>query len=197
MAYSWNFKTDQESYGFEYKGDIYFAVPYLYSTTNNRVMKFDTSSGGWHIFDIPMNRPTVINDDIAFGGTTGGYVYKYPFGTNDNGAAINSYWKSKDYMGNNPYVEKEFQRISVIAGKSNGSSLDVTYTVDSNTDYDYSISLTPDIANFVRNNRVLQLGGTGQFFNLQIGNNAANQPWTFYGASIDYIEKPWRVIPEE
>ena len=197
LSYSWNFATDKQSAAFEYLGNIYFSVPYNFSTTNNRILKLDTENTGWTIFDIPMNYPVVINDEVKFGSPTGGDVYRYPYGNTDNGAAIESYWKTKDFIGNNPYVEKEFQRISVISGTNGGSTLNVTYTLDTNESTTYAISLTSTTANFVRNNRVLPLGDTSQFFNLQIGNNAADQPWSFYGASIDYVEKPWRVLPEE
>ena len=193
LKYARNFATDSQSAAFEYLGDIYFSVPYNFSTTNNRVLKLDTKRMGWSIFDIPMNYPVTISDSVWFGSPTGGYVYTYPYGNSDNGAAINSYWKTKDFIGSNPYTEKEFQRLSVIAGASGGSSLTATYTIDTANSTSYNIALTSTTANFVRNNRALELGGTGQFFNLNVGNNAADQPWSFYGASVDYVEKPWRV----
>jgi hypothetical protein len=196
-AYSWTFTTDKLSSAFVFKNDIYFSVPYMQSATNNRTMKLDVDSGGWQIFDIGANAPLVIGDYTYFGSPTAGYWFQYPVGDNDNGAAINSYWKTKTYVGDNPYVEKAFNSMSVIAGSNFNSSLDVTYTLDTSTNTTYSIALTDSAADFVRNNRQLSSGDSGQFFNMQIGNNAADQPWSFYGASIDYSNNPWRVIPEE
>lgn len=196
LSYSWSRTPYKMANAFEYKGDIYFSVPYNNSLSNNRLLKFDTKTAGWNIFDIPLNSP-IVDDYVYFGSPIGGYVYQYPYGDNDNGAAINSYWKSKNYVGANPYVEKQFQRMSVIAGSDFGSTLDVTYMMDTSTSTSYTISLTSSTADFVRNNRALPVGEIGTFFNLQIGNNAANQPWSFFGASVGYSEEPWRVLPEE
>jgi hypothetical protein len=192
-----SYSTQHQASAFEYLGDIYFTVPYNNATANNRVMKLDTSSAGWQILGIPMNSPMFVTDSIYFGSVTGGYMYKYPIGNSDNGAAINSYWKTKNFIGDNPYVERQYQTLSMIAGSNAGSSLDVTYTMDTTTSTAYTIDLTSSTAGFVRNNRALPIGERGTFFNLQIGNNAVNQPWTFYGTNITYTDEPWRVIPED
>ena len=196
LQFSWNIATDKMSNAFEYKGNIYFGVPYASSLTNNRLLKFDIEKAAWYPFDIAVNSPMSIDEYVFFGSPTSGYLYRYPLGDSDNTAAINSYWKSKNYIGGNPYVEKTFQRLSIIAGSSYGSNLAVTYTMDTATSTAYTINLTSNTATFVRNNRNLQLGGIGTFFNLQVGNNATNQPWKFFGASVDYADDPWRVLPE-
>ena len=192
---SWTTTPDKMANAFEYLGDIYFSVPYL-ALSNTRLLKFDTAAAGWNIFDIGVNSPLNIDGSIWFGSPTGAYIYQYPSGDNDNGNAINSHWKSKNYIGSNPYVEKQFQRLSLIAGSDYGSSLDITYTMDTSTSTSYSLSLTSTTSDFVRNNRALPVGEIGTFFNLKIGNNAINQPWSFYGASVDYSDEVWRVMPE-
>lgn len=189
---SWSRLPDKMANAFEYKGDIYFSVPYSDSLSNNRVLKLDIGSGGWNVFDIPLNSPLSIDEYVYFGSPTTYSIYQYPSGNTDNGAAINSYWKSKNFIGSNPYVDKQWERLSLVVGSDYGSNLDVTYTLDTATSTSYTISLTSTTADFVRNNRQLPLGDTGSFFNLRIGNNSTT-PWRFFGASIDYILNPWRV----
>lgn len=197
LSYSWSRSPDKLANAFEYKGDIYFGVPYNNSLSNNRLLKFDVTTGGWNVFDIAENSPLSIDEYVYFGSPTSGNIYQYPIGDSDAGTAINSYWKSKNYIGTNPYVEKKFLKMSIIVGSDYGSNLDVTYTMDTSTSTTYSISLTSSTAEFVRNNRALPFGDTGAFFNLQVGNNAANHPWSFYGANIEYENEPWRVIPQD
>lgn len=192
LSLAWNITPEPTSAAFEFKGDIYFSLPYQ-DTKNSRVLKLDLATVGWNVFDIPMNSPMVIDDYIYFGSPTAGKTYYYPIGDTDAGDAINSYWKTKNFVGTNPYVEKQYQTVSIIAGSDYGSSLDITYTMDTSTSTSYTISLTSSTADFVRNNRQLPIGELGAFFNMQIGNNAADQPWTFYGASIEYKDDPWRV----
>jgi hypothetical protein len=193
ITYSWNLTTDKQAWGFVYDSDIYFSVPYQKSTKNNRLLKLDTGSMGWTVFDIALNAPIVDGGNLLFGSPDNSNIFSYPVGDNDNGAAINSYWKSKDFVGADPYVEKQYEKISLIAGSDFGSSLDVTYTMDTATSTTYSVSLTSNTSSFLRDNRQLPLGETGAFFNLQVGNNAADQPWTFFGAKIDYKDDPWTV----
>lgn len=189
---SWSRLPDKMANAFEYKGDIYFSVPYSDSLSNNRVLKLDIGSGGWNVFDIPLNSPLSIDEYVYFGSPTTYSIYQYPSGNTDNGAAINSYWKTKNFIGSNPYVDKQWERLSLVVGSDYGSNLDVTYTLDTATSTSYTVSLTSTTADFVRNNRQLPLGDTGSFFNLRIGNNSTT-PWRFFGASIDYILNPWRV----
>ena len=193
LSYLWNIQTDKMASAFEFKGDVYFSVPYSNSVSNNRLLKLDLTSNGWNVFDIPISAPLNISDNIYFGSPTGGYIYQYPSGDSDNGAAINSYWKSKDFIGVDPYVDNEYQRMSIIAGSDYGSTMNVTYTLDTATSTTYNIALTSTTAGFVRNNRSLPFGDNGSMINLRIGNNAANQPWSFFGAGIDYKKNSWRV----
>ena len=196
LLYSWSVVPDGLANAFEYQGDIYFSVPYNYSVSNNRLLRLDLINNGWSVFDLAVNSPLSLDQYVYFGSPVTGNIYQYPSGDSDNGSAINSYWKSKNYIGSNPYVEKQFNTMSLIMGSDYGSSLDISYTMDTATTTSFSIALTSTTANFVRNNRALPFGNIGTFFNLQVGNNVADQPWTFYGASVDYTDNAWRVIPE-
>lgn len=187
----------ERSYAFKYDKNIYYSMSNgLTQSTNNLTMKMDLLNSGWYPFDIPINAPVLHPDNsFLFGSTTNGKIYKYPQGDSDAGAAIDSYWKTKNFAGDNPYVEKTFSRISLIAGAAAGSTLDATYTINMDTATTYSILLTSSTREFIHYNQWLPTESYGSFFNLQIGNNAVNQPWNFYGASIEYVDRPWQVMP--
>jgi len=196
IGYSYGVVTAHLAQGFEYLGDIYFTVPYAGSTVNNRVMKLDLDAGGWSIFDIAMNAPLVIADNVHFGSPSLGKIYTYPSGNNDDGVAINGYWKSKDYMGDNVYVERTFDKLSAFFNADYSSDLDLTYNIEPTTSTTVNIGLTQtDNSKYIRYNRQLPSGTWGTIFNIQIGNNAANKPFRFYGAQIDYTNDGWRAYP--
>ena len=152
ISFSWSRLPDKLANAFEYKGDIYFGVPYADSLSNNRVLKLDIG-GGWNVFDVALNSPLSIDEYVYFGSPTSYSIYQYPAGDSDNGSAINSYWKSKDFIGVDPYVDNEYQRMSIIAGSDYGSTMNVTYTLDTATSTTYNILLTSTTAGFIRNNR--------------------------------------------
>lgn len=196
IGYSYGLTTAHLAQGFEYLGDIYFAVPYSGSTTNNRVIKLDLNAGGWTIFDIAMNAPLVSGNSVHFGSPTGGKIYTYPLGNSDEGVAINSYWKSKDFMGDNVYVERNFDKLSIFLDSDYSSDVDATYTIEPSTSITYNIPLTQtDGSKYIRNNRQLPMGTRGTIFNLQLSNNAADKPWRFFGSNIEYTNDGWIVYP--
>jgi hypothetical protein len=184
------------SIGFEYKGDIFFSVPYSGSTSNNRVMKLDLNAGGWSIFDIAMNAPLIIGNNVHFGSPTDSKLFTYPSGNNDNGVAVNAYWKSKDYMGDNIYVERTFDKLSAFFDSDYSSNIDVTYNIEPSTAITYNVDLTQtDGSKYIRNNRQLPMGTRGSLFNLKVSNNATNLPFRFYGAVVDYTNDGWTPYP--
>lgn len=196
LTYNYSFVYVKMASAFEYLGDIYFAVPYLGSVTNNRVMKYDISAGGWTIFDIPMNAPLISGNNVHFGSPTDGKIYTYPSGGNDNGAAINAYWKSKDYMGDNVYVTRTFDKLSLFMDSDYSSDVDATYSIEPSTSITYNIALTQtDGSLYIRNNRQLPAGTSGSIFNLKLANNAADKPFRFFGSVIDYTDDSWAVYP--
>lgn len=188
--------TPARTYAFKYDKDIFFTVPYGQTqTTNNRLLKLDLQTGGWWIWDIAMNTPIDDNKYLYFGNPSTGHTYYYPSGYTDNGSAITSYWQDKDHSGNNIYKEKKFNKISTIFGSNSGTSLDVTYQINTSSAITYAVNLT-DSKTYVNNNRSLNIDSIlGNYINLKFSNSTVNQPWKFYGANIEYVEKPWRVLP--
>lgn len=160
------------------------------STTNNRVLLYDMLNQGWLLYDIPSNGFYVKNNDLYFGGSSSGYIFKFGDVENDNGSAINSYWKSKDYFGGDPFTTQELANISLAAKTVSNSSMTVTYTTNGSSSSVFTFPMSSSRA-FVGLNKNLPAGTVGSNFNIQFGNNAADQPWELFGAQIGIRPKSW------
>jgi hypothetical protein len=123
-------------------------------------------------------------------------VYLIDSGDTDNGSAITSYWKSKDFLSSAPYQEKIYSNVSILAKTQTGSNIDMTHTVNTSTSITNNFSLTDAEGNSIKRiNYYLPSGTFGTFFNLQFGNDDTNAPWEVYGFQYTYEPKPWRVLP--
>lgn len=160
-------------------------------TTNNRIIKFDLLNQGWLLYDIPANGMYVLNGNLYFGNANSGKIEKYGSNDDDDGAAINSYWKSKDFFGSDPFLEKELTSFSFIGTAVSNSSMTVTYTTDGNSSTSYTIPLSNGSNAFRWSLRPLQAGAVGHGFNVKMGNNAASQPWEIYAAQFGLSPRPW------
>lgn len=161
-------------------------------TMNNQVQRFDLINQGWTIYDIAANGLMVRNQDLYFGDVSSGYIYKFGGVNDDNGTAIEAYWKSKDFVMGNPFVEKEIDRVSVAAASVGGSSVTVTYTLDGSTSSAYSAELFDSESTFIKNNRRLPVGEVGSIFNIKIGNDAVDNPFEIFAIQYGVKPKVWR-----
>lgn len=192
--------TAPPSYGIYWNNALYWAGSST-GTTNNLTFKYDLLHQTWHKFDIPMNAPTVFNNIFYFGSASTNKVYKYSniregFGpTSDEGAAINSYWQSKNFSGGNPFIENIWNSISLVARKGQGSAA-ITSAWKANGGNSgsgsYNINLNTN-DNVVRSNYYMPTGTRGTFFNLNISNNSI-YPFEILGIMLDFKPQPWRPL---
>ncbi len=180
------------------KNSIYWTSSINNSSTNNRFLKYDLNRQEWFPFDLAVSAPRFINNYLYFGSSTGGYWNLYGNGaTSDNGSAINSYFKTKDFGGDSAFSEKDWADVSIVARNAQTGSLNVTWTNNRYSTGTYIISLsTSGSVPYIRSNYYLPKTSPATFFNLQFGNNAANQPWEVDGYGLDYSILPWRVITQ-
>ena len=118
-----------------YDNKYILSLPYGSSTTNNLNLVYDYYAGGWVIWNIPANCWTIFRssgvDDLYFGSCTEGYVYKITKDTyNDNGAAINAYYKTKDFDSGSQANDKIYRRYFITLNKSDDFSLTIEHNVD-------------------------------------------------------------------
>ena len=157
---------------------------------------YDPRFDSWLKYSFPMEAAAKIGDSLYFGGVSTGVVYRWASGNTDNGSAITAYWKSKDYIGNDPYVEKDFLAYSFLAKTQSGSNLDLTYTINTSSVVKSNFSLTDiDGNSFHRINANVKHGRFGTFINFMFGNDDGDSPFEVYGFKYDYRPRPWRVLP--
>lgn len=165
--------------------DTYPSVSYI----------FDQRFQAWLKYSFPFYAPARSGDNIYYGSPSAGTVSQYPSGTSDSGSAITAYWKSKDFIGNDPFIEKDFNSWSFIANTQTGSNLDVTYTVDTTSTTVEAESLTdPNSVLFRRRNEHFPSGTFGTFINFKFGNDDLDAPFELFGFSFDFDPRPWRVL---
>src|SRR4029077_11501933 len=111
-------------------------------TYNNYVIKYDMINNGFVLYDIPMNGFYVRGGSLYFGSSLTGVVYKYGDVDNDNGSAINSFWKSKDFVnGVGPFQDDEFVRLSLLTTSVQNSTMTVTYTINGSSSAAFAMNL--------------------------------------------------------
>ena len=165
--------------------DTYPSVSYI----------FDQRFGSWLKYSFPFFAPSKSGANIYWGSPSVGKVYQYPSGSSDDSVAITAYWKSKDFVGVVPFVEKDFNYWSVMAKAETGSNIDMTYTIDTTSSTLTSISLTdPNSLTVRRRNDYFLNGLFGSFINFKFGNDDLSAPFELYGFTYDYTPRSWRVM---
>lgn len=183
------------------KNAIYWTSAINNSSSSNRVLKYDLNILQWFPMGLNANALREVNNQLYFGDSTAGKWYSYGNVQNDNGAAINSFWQSKDFhgtpnmSGNGAFNDTIWQDASVIARNQTSGSMTATWTTSQGAGSSYTISLsTTSTLNFVRANFTLPSTSPSPFFNIKFGNNVANNPWELDGLELGYYTNPW--IPE-
>jgi len=185
--------VEDKTYAVYHEDAIWWAVASGAGVTaNNYILRLDLFNRGWGLYNIGMNGMLIKDNNLFFGSVSSGYIYQFGSATNDNGSDIEAYWKSKDYPVSSLFTEKEFNRVSVAAASDAGSNVTLTYELDGSTSTNYSIGLEDANSDFIKNNRNLAAGETGQTINFKIGNDAADQPFEIFGIQFGYRSKPWR-----
>jgi hypothetical protein len=162
------------------------------SSTNNRIFYYDLLNQAWLIYDIASNGFLVENNILYIGDPSAGKVYRFGNVSTDNGSAINSYWKSKDFTGDNPFITNEFVQ-SDFAFSVAATTVTYTYTTDTKTATSVSIPLTDSNgASLIRRGFLLPPGKIGGFYNFKVGDSTTNPKWTFLGHKVHFNPLNWR-----
>lgn len=166
------------------------------ATVPNVSYVYDTRFDAWLKYNFPMDAAARVGDSLYFGGVSTGVVYQWPSGNTDAGSAITAFWKSKDFVGTDPTVEKWYKTLSFLTKTQTGSNLDITNTVNTSSATAENVSLTDSDGNLLhRINKKLPTGRKGTFFNVKFGNDDGDSPFEVYGIKFDYDVLPWRLLP--
>jgi hypothetical protein len=207
-----------------YKNKAYIAVTYGNSNvTNNRIYQFDYSISNlskkqkeaWVPWTgLNAAQFTVYNGNLYYGSSTAnGFVYKMEAGAyNDDGAAIDSYFWTKEFSGypedyNN---QKDFRFANLLIEKPGNYRMTVAYRTDSDSSSgsEFSVDLNPGTSlwgtmiwgidawseNVSQQDYTLNLGGTsGKRIQFKFSNqNTVNQSFKVHGINFSYNLKGQR-----
>jgi hypothetical protein len=105
-------------------------------TLNNNAYVYDFRQDAWYLWDnIPANCFAELDSFLYFGSRTNGNLYKFKKATdtlpyNDDGAAINSYWKSKVIAFDDEAHLKNVPKVMVMLKPNSRSSADLYFVTD-------------------------------------------------------------------
>lgn len=183
--------ASDKMYGIYFDYAAWFSVSLgTAATTNNKILRYDLLNQLWTVYDIPVNGFLTYNGALYLGDSTVGKTYLYGNSQSDNGATITAYWKSKDFFGNTPFIDKDMKTMSWYCKQSSGTTLSVAYTVNASSTTTYSVNLYDARSNVIRHNRNLPLT-TANVFSVQLGDTSSNRPWECYAGQYTYFPKPW------
>lgn len=174
------------------KNAVYWTSTINGAATTNRLLKFDRNLEQWYPFDIPALAPRMINNLLYFGGASSGTWNLYGGVDSDAGQNINAYWKSNDIGNDDPFVEKNFQTISILSRNNQSGSATATWTLSNSQTGAYSLSLSTGAGiSYARSNYKIPIVSPQQFINVKVGNNSST-PFEVLGLGVSWIARPWR-----
>jgi hypothetical protein len=161
-------------------------------SSNNYIFRRDLINQGWGLYNFGAGGMLVQGNRLYFGSVVDGKVFQFGSGTSDNGNAITSYWKSKDFTAGDPFVQSSLMQIDVFAKQNTGQSITSTYTMDTSTSTAYSVSLNSALNSYVQSRKLLPSGKTGYTFNLKLGDSSSTSNWEVFGFRMGYTTIPWK-----
>ncbi len=201
-----NFSRLQYTKSVIFDDDYYFTISTAGVSTNNRVMVFDTFNNAWTKFaGINANAIAVADDGIGENilvfGDYGGFVYKYPSGTNDAGSIIDTYYVTKNFSFPETAPIKDWKLLRIFANAEGNYNLDAELRADFvSAGALQSINLGGGTALWgtavfgvdLYGGQNLIIGRVevnleGNFFQVKFSNNNLDQPFEIRGYQI-YVE---------
>ncbi len=175
---------------------IWFAVSSSSNvSTDNEILYWDLLNGAWLVYDIAANGFLIENNRLYFGSPTTPKVFEFGAVTTDNALPINSYWRSKSFLGQDPFVQNEFQQADFVLGQSS-TTLTFTYTLDSKTSTVYNMTAYDPAASLIQRNFLLPVGKIGKYYDFKIGDNSSNAAWRLMGHRVHYNALNWKPVTQ-
>lgn len=171
---------------------VWIAVSSGTSGLNNRIQRWDILNQTWLLDDIAANGFLVDNNNLYFGSPSAGKIYKYGNGlTTDDSGSINAYWKSKNFAGDDPFVQKNWDQSDFVVKAASPTIMSVIYQLDGSTSTTYSMNLYHPTKTILHKGVNLS-GRIGTFYNVRFGDSSSNPRWEVFGYRSKYTPLPWR-----
>ena len=175
------------------KDAVYWTTAVDNAPYANRLLKYDRRLDSWYPWHLTAQAPKFINNNLYFGGSSSGTWNLFGTVDNDNGNAIDAFWKSKDVGGDAPFQEKNFRTLSLLNRNAGTGSLTATYTFSNAETGAYTVSLTTGTGiSYSRYNENLPNTSPTNFVNIKVGNNSS-VPFEVLGIGLTWEALPWSV----
>gem|GEM_PF-2723372 len=186
--------ASDQAYSIYFDNSIWFSVAYgAGQATNNYIFKNDLINDGWSIYNFGTGGFAVQNNSLYFGDTAAGNAFKFGTQNSDNGTAINSYWKSKDFTGQDPWMENQYKQLDSYFTKTENATATVAYALNtSTTSTSFSVGLSSSTQTMIVNKKLLPSGKFGNTFNYKVSDNSTTGQWEFLGFRMTFEPQPYR-----
>jgi len=186
--------ASDQAYSIYFDNSIWFSVAYgAGQATNNYIFKNDLINDGWSIYNFGTGGFAVQNNSLYFGDTAAGNAFKFGTQNSDNGTAINSYWKSKDFTGQDPWMENQYKQLDSYFTKTENATATVAYALNtSTTSTSFSVGLSSSTQTMIVNKKLLPSGKFGNTFNYKVSDNSTTGQWEFLGFRMTFDPQPYR-----
>lgn len=194
-AYWYEGAASDKAYSLFFDNAIWWSVAYgAGQSTNNRIFRYDLINKLWTQYDIGTGGMLQQNNYLYFGSTTTtGKIYKFGSGNSDDGVPITAYWKSKDFMGSDPWKENQYDILDSYYRANANQNLTVSYYLDtSTTTTSYTVNLSSDTHSVIRNKKRLPSGKIGGNFSVKFGDVSGSSSWELLGLRIQFTPLPYR-----
>ncbi len=187
--------SSDQAYMIYFDNAIWASIAYGVGVSSNTyIFRRDLINDGWGLYNFGAGGMLVQNNNLFFGDVAlSGRVFQFGSGTADNGAAINAFWKSKNFAGADPFLLNQLIQIDTIAKQNTGQALTSTYALDtSTTTTAYTINLSSTSQAIINHRKQLPAGKNGYLFSLMYGDNTATSSWELMGFRIGFVPQTYR-----
>lgn len=175
-----------------FNDNVWVSVSSGSSGTNNQIQRWDLLNQTWLLDNIASNGFVVDQGRLYFGSPASGKVFLFGQSVyTDNGSDIYSVYKTKDFVGSDPWVNNEYISSDFIF-KQSSNTVTATYTVDTSTPTNRDLNLYDPVRSIVRRSINLPPGKVGTLYSLMISDTGSEQ-WELMGSRTRYNALPWKV----
>jgi hypothetical protein len=218
-ALSWEIEPDVQSFVSTYltgavavmfKNKVWVSVPYSSGTSNNRIYQYDfvrgrdQIAGAWGRHSGIGMKDLCVHAGILYGAGYDGHIYKLDYGTDDDGSAIESYFKTMHIHGKEQHRDntKVWRYALVTLDTSGNWNVDVSWNSDYGADVIGTYSCNVDNGATLWGTMIwgssrwggssgqkvfkIPLNIVSKSIQLKIGTNAAGQYFKLYKISLHY-----------
>lgn len=193
FTFNWNEGVAADKAYIKYFNDnVWVSVSSGTNGINNQIQRWDLLDDAWLLDNIGSNGFLVDTNVLYIGSASAGKIYKFGGVSTDEGASINGFWKSKAFIGQDPFVKNEYLGADFIV-KQTSSTLTATYTVDSSTPTSYTVNTYDPVRSILQRSTNFPSGKIGGFIDMKFSNNSGDTKFEVLGIRIRYNPLPWKI----